>query len=219
MEKYLSFIVMGICAVYFILMQYLTRKYSNELKDALTNNPDNFDNIIDKPLVKFLFQGAGREFIRLNYFMSYGTKEEVQQQFELLDSMKIHKKQKNQLFQTMLQYYIMNDDKENSLKLVDRYNNFADENNLGDDSKKAFAMEIEMYFEKTMSCIEYIDERMQFASEAEKVVLSYKKAVILKENNYIEEAKECVRYIMEATTDPKQREVMEEALNNNLETL
>ena len=46
-----------------------------------------------------------------------------------------------------------------------------------------------------------------------------KKAVILKENNYIEEAKECVRYIMEATTDPKQREVMEEALNNNLETL
>ena len=26
------------------------------------NNPDKFESIIDKPLVKFLFQGAGREF-------------------------------------------------------------------------------------------------------------------------------------------------------------
>lgn len=219
MEKYLSFIMMGICTVYFILIQYLTRKYSNELKDALTNNPENFETIIDKPIVKFLFQGAGREFIRLNYLMSYGTKEEVAQQFECLDSMKLHKKQKNQLYQTMLQYYIMKDDKENSLSLVERYNAFADANNLSEDSKKAFAMEIKMYFEKTMDCVEYIDERMNFASEAEKVVLNYKKAVILKEHGYIEEAKECVRYIMDSTTDEKQREVMEEALNNNLETL
>ena len=119
----------------------------------------------------------------------------------------------------MLQYYIMNNDKESSLKLVDKYNEFADANNLGEDSKKAFLMEVVMYFDKSMSCIEYIDERMAFASEQEKVVLNYKKAVILKENNHIEEAKECVRYIMEATVDPEQRKVMEEALENNLETL
>lgn len=219
MEKYLSFIIIGITAIYFILMQYLTKKYSNELRDALTNNPDKFDSIIDKPLVKFLFQGAGREFIRLNYYMAYGTDKEVKEQFELLDSMKLHKKQKNQLYQTILQHYIMKNDKESCLALVDRYNAFADANNLGEDSKKAFAMEIEMYFEKSLSCIDYIDERMEFSSEAEKVILNYKKAVILKEHNLIEEAKECVRYILEATTDPKQREIMQEALDNNLETL
>ena len=219
MEKYLSFIIMGICTAYFILMQYLTKKYSNELRDALMNNPDKFESIIDKPLVKFLFQGAGREFIRLNFYMAHGTDEEVKQQFELLNSMKIHKKQKNQLYQTILQHYILKNDKESCLSLVKRYNDFADANNLGEDSKKAFAMEIEMYFEKTMSCIEYIDERLEFASEAEKVILNYKKAVILKEHKYIEEAKECVRYILEATTDPEQRKVMQEALDNNLETL
>ena len=219
MDKYINFIIIGITLVYFFLMQYLMKKYSNELKDAMTNHPENFETIINKPIVNFLYQKNGREFIRLNFLMTHGTKEEVYEQFELLDSMKINKKQKNQLYSTLLQYYILKEDKENCLKLAKKYNDFVDQNNLGDDSKKTFAMEIEMYFDKPMSAIAYIDEKMEFASEPEKVVWNYKKAIILKANGHIEEAKKCVQYILEATTDENQRKIMQEALDNNLETL
>lgn len=203
----------------FLIRKLLTMYYTKKLVNDFTNHPDQFEKVLDSKLVRFLFEVFNREFMRLNYFITYSKKGKVDEQVEKIEKMKLNKQQRFTIFQLLLQYYISIDEEKKARKLQKRYNAFIDENNLDKVLKYNMDMELKIHFEKDLTTLSYIDSHLNNCNDTERVVWNFKKAIVLKANNKLEEAKSCIQQVILNTKDEKQKEVMQELLQNELKEL
>lgn len=203
----------------FLIRKLSTMYYTKKLVNDFTNHPDQFEKVLDSAPVRLLFEVFNREFMRLNYFITYSKKGKVDEQVEKIEKMKLNKQQRFSVFQLLLQYYISMNEEKKARKLQKRYNAFIDENKLDKVLKSNMDMELKIHFEKDLSTLSYIDSNLNNCSDSEKVVWNFKKAIVLKANNKLEEAKGCIQQVILNTQDEKQKEMMQELLNNELKEL
>lgn len=203
----------------FLIRKLSTMYYTKKLVNDFTNHPDQFEKVLDSAPVRLLFEVFNREFMRLNYFITYSKKGKVDEQVEKIEKMKLNKQQRFSVFQLLLQYYISMNEEKKARKLQKRYNAFIDENKLDKVLKSNMDMELKIHFEKDLSTLSYIDSHLNNCSDSEKVVWNFKKAIVLKANNKLEEAKGCIQQVILNTQDEKQKEMMQELLNNELKEL
>ena len=197
----------------------LTMYYTKKLVNAFTDDPDCFEKKLDSAPVRLLFEVFNREFMRLNFYITYSKKGKIDEQAEKLDKIKLNRNQKFSVFQLLLQYYISTNQENKARKLQKRYNAFVDENKLDKVLKNNMEMELKIHFNKDITTLSYIDMNLEKCSSAEKVAWNFKKAIVLKANNQIEEAKACIQEVIEHTHDEKQKEMMQELLNHDLKDL
>ena len=202
-----------------MIRKLLTMHYTKKLVNEFTNNPDHFEKVLDSAPVRLLFEVFNREFMRLNFFITYSKKGKVDEQVEKIEKMKLNKKQRFSIFQLLLQYYISIDEEKKARKLQKRYNAFIDENKLDKVLKSNMDMELKIHFEKDLSTLSYIDSHINNCSDSERMVWNFKKAIVLKANNKLEEAKACIEQVILNTQDEKQKEMMQELLDNELKEL
>ena len=191
-----------------IIRKYLEKRYTIKLMKAMMADEDDFLKLLDSFVVKYLFAPYNREFMRLNNYIARGADKKVKEQISLMEKMRMNRKQRFAVYQTAFQYFI-------TVKM----NIFIDENNLDPQMKKSIEMDMKMYFDKDISTIPYIDEKIEDSDDAEKAVWNLKKAYVLKANKKLEEAKECIRLVIQYTNDPTQKKIMQELLDNDLKDL
>jgi len=212
-------LLISLIAGIFLIRKLLTMYYTKKLVNVFTNHPEQFEKVLDSKHVRFLFEIFDREFMRLNYFITYSKKGKVDEQVEKIEKMKLNKQQRFSVFQLLLQYYISINEEKKAKKLQKRYNAFIDENNFDKSLKSNMDMELKIHFGKDLSTLSYIDSHLNNCSDSERVVWNFKKAIVLKANNKLEEAKGCVKQVILYTKDEKQKEMMQELLNNELKEL
>lgn len=212
-------ILISLIAFVYLTKKLLTMYYTKKLVNEFTNNPDHFEKILDSKPVRLLFEVFNREYMRLNFFITYSKKGKVDEQVEKFEKMKLNINQTFSVFQLILQYYISIHDEKKAKKLQKRYNAFIDENKLDKVLKSNMDMELKIHFDKDLSTLSYIDSHLKNCSNSEKVAWNFKKAIVLKANNKLEEAKQCIQNVIENTLDDKQKEIMQELLKNDLKEL
>lgn len=208
-----------IAAALFIAKRVLVKKYTMKLMGAIITDEQEFLNLVDSFMVKMLFQPFNREYMRLNCYIANGADKKVKEQISLMDQMRVASNQRFAVYQTALQYFISTNDKSNAKNMQRKMNAFIDENNMDASLKEDINMDIKMYFDKDLSTISYIDEKLQDCSDAQKAVWNLKKAYVLKANDKLDEAVECMKIVVEYTTDPTQKQIMQELVDNRLKDL
>ena len=203
----------------FLIRKLLTIVYTKKLVNVFTNHPEQFEKILDSKPVRLLFEVFNREFMRLNFYITYSKKGKVDEQVEKLEKTNMNINQRFSVFQLLLQFYISINDEKKAKKLQKRYNSFIDENKLEKVLKSNMDMELKIHFDKDLSTLSYIDSHLNNCNDTERVVWNFKKAIVLKANNKLEEAKSCIQQVILYTKDEKQKEVMQELLKNELKEL
>lgn len=203
----------------FLIRKLLTIVYTKKLVNVFTNHPEQFEKILDSKPVRLLFEVFNREFMRLNFYITYSKKGKVDEQVEKLEKTNMNINQRFSVFQLLLQFYISINDEKKAKKLQKRYNSFIDENKLEKVLKSNMDMELKIHFDKDLSTLSYIDSHLNNCNDTERVVWNFKKAIVLKANNKLEEAKSCIQQVILYTKDEKQKEVMQELLQNELKEL
>ena len=153
-------LLISLIAGIFLIRKLLTMFYTKKLVNEFTNHPDQFEKVLDSKPVRLLFEIFNREFMRLNYFITYSKKGKVDEQVEKIEKMKLNKQQRFTIFQLLLQYYISIDEEKKARKLQKRYNAFIDENNLDKVLKYNMDMELKIHFEKDLTTLSYIDSHL-----------------------------------------------------------
>lgn len=215
-------IIGAVVALVIILLvrKYYIKKYTMELMQCLMNDDiQPFLNKLDSFGVKTLFPPFNREYMRLNYYMAHGMDKKVKEQISMMDKMKADRKQRFASYQSAFQYFVSVNSESNAKNMQRKMNAFIEENNLDPELKKKTEMEMRIYFDKDIKTIPYIDEQLQNCSEAETAVWNFKKAFIYKANHKLDEAMKCMQIVVDTTTDPTQKKVMQELMDHNLKDL
>lgn len=220
-NRILIAIIVGIilAVIINIVGKYIRKKYTIKLMKAMMADEDEFLKLLDSFIVKYLFAPYNREFMRLNNYIARSADKKVKEQISLMEKMRMNRKQRFAVYQTAFQYFITVNSESNAKNMQRKMNNFIDENNLDPEMKKSIEMDMKMYFDKDMSTIPYIDEKIEDSDDAEKAVWNLKKAYVLKANKKLEDAKECIRLVIQYTKDPTQKKIMQELLDNDLKDL
>ena len=206
-------------AAIYIVRRVLVKKYTMKLMSAIIRDQQEFLNLVDSFMVKFLFEPYNREYMRLNCYIANGSDKKVKEQISLIEQMRITSNQRYAVYQTALQYFISTNDKSNAKNMQRKMNAFIDERNMDASLKENIDMDLKMYFDKDLSTIPYIDEKLKNCNDQQKAVWNLKKAYVLKANNKLDEAIECMKIVVEYTTDPTQKKVMQDLIDNRLKDL
>ncbi|WP_294562770.1 hypothetical protein [uncultured Traorella sp.] len=220
-NRILIAVIVGILVVVVmnLVRKYLEKRYTIKLMKAIMTDEDEFLKLVDSFMVKYLFPPYNREFMRLNNYIARGADKKVKEQISLMEQMRMNRNQRFAVYQTAFQYFITINSESNAKNMQRKMNAFIDENKLDPEMKKTIDMDMKMYFDKDISTLPYIDEKLENCDDADKAVWNLKKAYVLKANQKLEEAKECIRLVMQYTNDPTQKQIMQDLLDNNLKDL
>lgn len=209
------FVLVLFLIIYKILITYFTNRLINEF----SNKSKEFEKLIDSMIVKLLFDSYNREYMRLNYLIAFENNSIVQNQIRKFTSMRMSKQQRLALYKLIIQYYVTTDNENEVKKIQKEFNSFIDKSKMDESYKEVVDVELRIYFDKDISTIPYINNKLKNCNNAEKVAWNFKKAVVLKANNQLEQAKECMKIVIENTSNPDQKSAMQELFDNNLKDL
>ena len=153
-----------------IVGKYIRKKYTIKLMKAMMTDEDEFLKLLDSFIVKYLFAPYNREFMRLNNYIARSADKKVKEQISLMEKMRMNRKQHFAVYQTAFQYFITINSESNAKNMQRKMNIFIDENNLDPQMKKSIEMDMKMYFDKDISTIPYIDEKIEDVNEKDAAV-------------------------------------------------
>lgn len=212
-------LILVLIVVQFIGRKVMTNRYTMKLMKAILGEEEAFMKLNDSFMVKMLFHPFNREYMRLNYYVMHESKENVKKQLALFDQMRISKEQHLAVYQMAFQFFLTNEMEDDARKLLEKVKIFVDENQLDPNLKENMEMDIRMYIDKDISTLSFIDEKLQNCTSEQKALWNLKKVYVLKSNDRLDEAMACMKIVIDNTSDPTQKQMLQELLDRRLEDL
>ena len=116
-----------------ILIRVLRKKYYNKLTELLMEGKlDEFDQLIEKPLVRLTVYPFNRDYLKLQRHMIAGNKGRVNEIFELFKTRSLNEKQKKQIYPQAFNFYLALENGEQCAYYRDRINELKDDDVIKD---------------------------------------------------------------------------------------
>lgn len=197
----------------------LNNKLYSDLMNVIGKDEEKFNKLINSFAVKMSFQPFNRDYMTLNHYIMLENDEKVEKWFNDLDAHKLNQKQTLNLYQKVFMYYVK---KNNAVKAKDVYGricSYVDEKGLPVSIKESCEKDILVYLEKNPKVLKTLDKMLEEAADDAKALLYLEKTYVLKYNRRMDEALKTMQKVIEYTSNPNQKKVMQDLLDNNLEAL
>lgn len=198
---------------------FLNNKLYNDLMSVIGKDEEKFNKLINSFAVKMSFQPFNRDYMTLNHYIMMENDEMVEKWFNDLDAHKLNQKQTLNLYQKVFMYYVK---KNNAAKAKDVYGRickYVDEKGLPEAIKESCEKDILVYLDKNPKVLKTLDKMLEEASDDAKALLYLEKTYVLKYNRRMDEALKTMQKVVEYTSNPNQKKVMQDLLDSNLEAL
>ena len=133
MEKYIlvaAVLIMALASA--IVPNVMRNRYQNKFLELFKQGEfDQLDELLNKPVVKYLFMPFNLEYIRLNIALIKDNGEAIDKQIDLLTSMKMTEKQKEDVYLKALNYYVTMGNNDRAKKMYECAMTLKDKVNKG----------------------------------------------------------------------------------------
>ncbi|MEG0330092.1 MAG: hypothetical protein RR537_06690 [Longicatena sp.] len=149
------FVVTAIVCL-FVTQYVKQRTIQRLLKDLREGNFEDYFKTLDSFLCKYFYPPFNREYMRLNAFVMQGLKKKVEEQFDLLLTMRMNKKQEIDVVVKAFYYYIDEENKTKTSELLTRMKNMNDES-ISNECQIVY----DIFIEKETKYIDTMNEQLK----------------------------------------------------------
>lgn len=204
-----------------VIKHYLNKKYTLKLMNAMADDEETFNQLVDSTMIKLLFEPFNREYLRLNYYIAHDNAIKIKNQIDLLDKMRTNKAQQQAYMNLAFQYYIMGRKEKEAKKMGKRLIAFIQAN--GADNEDLIIEDINMnlaiFIDHDQSLIPTMGEKIEQTEKDEKATWLFRRAYLYKHNNQPELAKQDLEEALNHVTNDGQKEVIHKILEEGLDVL
>lgn len=160
-------IIVVACGV--LVTYFLKKNRMNKLIALMqSGNKEEFMKVANSKTTAFLFPRFNIEYLKLSYYILEGNKRKVNETFDFLLSMKLPKKQKQDVTMRAFNYYVDLNDKDRTKKLLETINTFDNAK-----MKQEATMVYDIFIMKRGNHIEEVLEQMEYTPEEAQGVNEY----------------------------------------------
>lgn len=144
--------------------------YIKKLTDALVEEKEIFNKILDSLIVKLLLSPFTREFMRLNYYMIHKDEQNVIKQALFMETnVRLSKKRLNTLLNTVFEYFVSSGNKKKVYEYRDKLVQFLKENGNHNEIIKRINLSVSVFIDNDISKIPLITSEIEKSNDQEKI--------------------------------------------------
>ncbi len=204
-----------------LIKNFLMRKYTLKLMNAMAEDEETFNSLVDSFMVKSLFEPYNREYLRLNYYIAHDTAVKVKNQVDLLDKMRMNKEQKQAYMNLAFQYYVMGRKEKEAKKMGKRLIEYIQSQELEDGELmiEDINFNLAVFIDNDMEQLPKITEKIESTEKDEKATWLFRRAYLYKHNGKKEEAENDLREALNHVSNEGQKEVINKILEEGIDLL
>lgn len=159
-----SLLIIGLFAVYLLSSNYLKKRYSDLLTGYLMDQKyEEFDKLIDKPLVKYAIHPFNRDYLKLNRYQMAADEKKTSEMFALFKERTLNKTQKKDIYPKAFNHYLLLSDKKECHYYRDRISELDDE-----DLKNIIDLEYRIFIEKKSDMLDDLLKKTEKLEETDR---------------------------------------------------
>ena len=180
MEKYIlvaAVLIMALASA--IVPNVMRNRYQNKFLELFKQGEfDQLDELLNKPVVKYLFMPFNLEYIRLNIALIKDNGEAIDKQIDLLTSMKMTEKQKEDVYLKALNYYVTMGNNDRAKKMYECAMTLKDKN-----LTKRADMTYDIFVNKGYKYLDELEKNLDNCSKDYKVFNCYLVSLMYENKN------------------------------------
>lgn len=214
-------IVIVLMALSAILKNYFSKKYTIKLMNAMSEDEESFNALVDSFAIKALFEPFNREYLRLNYYIAHDSAIKVKNQIELMDHMRMNKTQRQAYLNLAFQYFIMGRKEKEAKKMGKRLIAFIQEQELEDSELmiEDINFNISIFIDRDIHQLDAISQKIENTTGDEKATWLFRRAYLYRHNDKKAEAEQDLKESLNHVTNEGQKEIINKILEEGIDLL
>lgn len=180
MERYIlvaAVLIMAFASA--IIPKIMRNRYQNKFLELFKQGEfDQLDELLNKSIVKYLFMPFNLEYIRLNIALIKEDSVAIDKQIDLLTSMKMTEKQKEDVYLKALNYYVTMGNNDRAKKMYECAMTLKDKN-----LTKSADMTYDIFVNKGYKYLDELEKNLDNCSKDYKVFNCYLVALMYENKN------------------------------------